>query len=276
MTRMGYTMVDEPHRASADGRAPAGDAPRGREAGTHPAAPAVDEMERGRTEEALRYIGGRLISAQEEERSRIARELHDDLSQRLALLSIELAQVAQLIPAKQRSLRARMQDLWAKAQEISVEVHRISYQLHPSKLEHLGLVSAVKSFCEELDERRGIKITFRGRGIPAGLPKDVALCVFRVVQESLRNVVKHSGAREARVVLRMSGRTLQLSVSDSGAGFDVDSATHRKGLGLISMSERLRLVGGTITIRSQPTRGTEIDIQIPLDEHPRPLNEGLE
>jgi signal transduction histidine kinase len=269
-------MVDVLDRQCADGCAAAQAAPHGHETGAHRAAPAVDEVERRRTEEALRDIGGRLISAQEEERSRIARELHDDLSQRLALLSIELEQVSQLIPARQSNLRSRMQDLWATAQEISVEVHRLSHQLHPSKLEHLGLVSAVRSFCEELDARRGIRINFSSRGVPADLPKDVALCVFRVVQESLRNVVKHSGAQEARVVLGMSGRTMQLSVSDSGAGFDVDSATHKKGLGLISMGERLRLVGGSITIRSLPSRGTRLEIQIPLAENPRPLNGGLE
>lgn len=270
------TTVDVPDRHCADVCTAAEAVARGHEPGTYRAAPAVDEAERRRTEEALRYIGGRLINAQEEERSRIARELHDDLSQRLALLSIELEQVSQLIPARQHNLRSRMQDLWATAQEISVEVRRISHQLHPSKLEHLGLVAAVKSFCEELDERRGVKIAFRSRDIPADLPKEVALCVFRVVQESLRNVVKHSGAQEARVVLGMSGQTVQLCVSDSGAGFDVDSATHRKGLGLISMKERLRLVGGSLTIRSRPTRGTQLDIQIPLGEYPRPFNGGLE
>src|SRR6201986_2716867 len=169
-------------------------------------------------EAALRDLGGRLIRAQEEERSRIARELHDDLSQRLALLSIELEQLSQKIPARQGDLSSRIQDAWAKAQEISVEVHRISYQLHPSKLEHLGLALAVKSFCDELSARHGVKITFRNRGVPAALPKDVALCVFRIAQEALRNVVRHSGAPEARVTLDMAGRAVRLCVSDSGGG----------------------------------------------------------
>lgn len=217
-------------------------------------------------EAALRDLGGRLIRAQEEERSRIARELHDDLSQRLALLSIELEQLSQKIPARQGDLRARIQDAWAKAQEISVEIHRISYQLHPSKLEHLGLASAVKSCCDELSARHGVRITFRDRGVPAALPKDVALCVFRIAQEALRNVVRHSGAPEARVVLGMAGRAVHLCVSDSGAGFDVEAAAQKKGLGLVSMTERLRLVGGELTIRSRPSRGTQIDALVPLAE----------
>ena len=276
MIQMPDIMVDVGGTGCADGCAGRQAVPGEREPDAHPAVPNVDHTERRRTEDALRDISGRLINAQEEERSRIARELHDDLSQRLALLSIELEQVSQIIPARQSSLRARMKDLWAKAQEISVEVHRISHQLHPSKLEHLGLVAAIKSFCEELEARRGIRIRFSAGGVPADLPKDVALCVFRVAQESLRNVVKHSGAREARVVLGVSGQIVQLSVSDSGAGFDVDSSAHRKGLGLVSMTERLRLVGGDITIRSQPSRGTHLDIRIPLTEHPRPLDGGLE
>ena len=217
-------------------------------------------------EAALRDLGGRLIRAQEEERSRIARELHDDLSQRLALLSIELEQLTQKIPARQGDLRARIQGAWAKAQEISVEVHRISYQLHPSKLEHLGLVPAVKSFCDELSSRHGIRITFRNRGVSAALPKDVALCVFRIAQEALRNVVRHSGAPEARIVLGMASRSVQLCVSDSGAGFDVEAAARKKGLGLVSMTERLRLVGGELTISSRPSRGTQIEARVPVAE----------
>jgi signal transduction histidine kinase len=217
-------------------------------------------------EAALHDLGGRLIRAQEEERSRIARELHDDLSQRLALLSIELEQLSRKIPVRQGDLRARIQDAWAKAQEISVEIHRISYQLHPSKLEHLGLASAVKSCCDELSARHGISITFRNRGVPAALPKDVALCVFRIAQEALRNFIRHSGAPEARVVLGMAGRAVRLSVSDSGAGFDVEAAAQKKGLGLVSMTERLRLVGGELTIRSSPSRGTQIDARVPLAE----------
>ncbi len=270
--QMPDTLINVSCRGGVEGCVAAGLATSERE----PGGAQEYDTERRRTEEALRDLGGRLISAQEEERSRIARELHDDLSQRLALLSIELEQVSQMIPARQSALRARMQGLWAKAQEISVEVRRISHQLHPSKLEHLGLVAAARSFCEELDQRRGIRIAFSASGIPADLPKDVALCVYRVVQESLRNVVKHSGAREARVVLGMSERTVHLSVSDSGAGFDVDSATHRKGLGLISMRERLRLVGGVITIRSRPSHGTHLDIRIPLTENPQPLDGEME
>jgi signal transduction histidine kinase len=124
----------------------------------------------------------------------------------------------------------------------------------------------VKSCCDELSARHGVRITFRDRGVPAALPMDVALCVFRIAQEALRNVVRHSGSPEARVVLSMAGRAVRLCVSDSGAGFDIEAAARKKGLGLVSMTERLRLVGGELAIRSGPTRGTEIDARVPLAE----------
>lgn len=223
-----------------------------------------DITRRRQAEEELRYLGGRLISAQEEERSRIARELHDDLNQRMALLSIEMEQLGQKIPRKQQHLRSGLQALWMRVQEISGEIHRLSYQLHPAKLDHLGLAAALNSFCEELSARHELRIEFRQRGFPAALPKDITLCVFRIAQESLRNVIKHSGAGRAQVVLERTEREVRLRVLDAGSGFDPESAKTKKGLGLISMRERLRLVGGKISIKSQPEHGTEIDVVVPL------------
>jgi signal transduction histidine kinase len=223
-----------------------------------------DITRRRQAEEELRYLGGRLISVQEEERSRIARELHDDLNQRMALLSIEMEQLGQKIPRKQHQLRSGLQALWTRVQEISGEIHRLSYQLHPSKLDHLGLASALNSFCEELSARHEIRIEFRHNGFPAILPDDITLCVFRIGQEGLRNVIKHSGARRAQVVLERTEREVRLRVLDAGSGFDPQSAKTKKGLGLISMRERLRLVGGKISIKSQPEHGTEIDVVVPL------------
>jgi signal transduction histidine kinase len=214
-------------------------------------------------EEALRDLGGRLITAQEEERSRVARELHDDLNQRMALLSIELEQLSQAIPAGQDNIRQSIQNVWARAQEISSEIHRVSYQLHPSKLDHLGLVAAVKSLCLELGAHHEIKISFKEQGGIGLLPKDLTLCLFRIIQESCRNAIKHSGAREARVVLVGTPHVIRLSVSDNGRGFDVGSLESRNGLGLISMRERLRLVGGTISIHSS-VRGTKIEVSVPV------------
>ena len=227
----------------------------------------IDITERKQTEAALRDLSGRLITAQEEERKRIARELHDDLNQRMALLSIELEQLGQQIPQKQGNLLRRVRGLRAKAQEISTEIHGLSYRLHPFKLDHLGLAAALKSFCEELSASQGLKIEFCHQGFPATLPADVTLCVFRIAQESLRNVTKHSGAGEAQVVLEKTGAAVRLTVSDTGRGFDTESETMKRGLGFISMRERLRLVGGEITIHSQPGRGTRIDVLVPLTVH---------
>jgi signal transduction histidine kinase len=214
-------------------------------------------------EETLRDLGGRLITAQEEERSRVARELHDDLNQRMALLSVELEQLSQRMPASQSGLRLSINNLWERAQEISSEIHRVAYQLHPSKLDHLGLVAAVKSHCLELAAHHEIKIAFREKGCSGLIPKDVTLCLFRIIQESFRNIIKHSGASEASVVLVGTPQAIHLSVSDTGRGFDVDSLVSKSGLGLISMRERLRLVGGAISIHST-SQGTTIEVSVPL------------
>jgi len=226
----------------------------------------IDITERKQTEAALLDLGTRLIGAQEEERRRVARELHDDLNQRMALLSIDLEQLAQDLPRGQNHLRTRLKNLWANAQEISAEIHRVSYQLHPSKLDHLGLAAAVKSFCQELAGRHKIKVKFQCQGLPAILPKEMTLCLFRIVQESLNNVIKHSGSPEAEVVLESTGQSIRLSVSDGGCGFDLEASRVHRGLGLISMQERLRGIGGELTIHSQPSRGTRIEVSVPLSE----------
>ncbi len=224
----------------------------------------IDITDRKLTEERLRELSGRLIRAQEEERSRVARELHDDLNQRMALLSIELEQLKQKVPKGLEDVRELVRDLWTNAQEISTEIHRLSYQLHPSKLDHLGLAAAVKSLCDELAEHHGIQINFGQSGFPATISKDITLCVFRVVQEALRNVIKHSGAQSARVVLDLSDTAVRLTVSDTGCGFDVNDEQSKRGLGLVSMGERLRLVGGEIAIYSEPHCGTQIEVSVPL------------
>lgn len=224
----------------------------------------IDITERKQTEEKLRELSGRLINAQEEERSRVARELHDDLNQRMALLSIELEQLAQKIPAGENDIQRRISDLKTNAQEISSEIHRLSYRLHPSKLDHLGLAPAVKSLCDELSQHHGMQIEFSTKGFPATLPKDVTLCVFRIAQESLNNVIKHSGVEEARVTLVKNDDAIRLTISDFGRGFDTNSELSTRGLGFISMKERLRLVGGKIAIHSEPLCGTQIDVLVPL------------
>jgi len=223
-----------------------------------------DVTRRRRAEEELRNIGGRLINAQEEERTRLARELHDDLSQRLALLSLEIDQMRPQIQPGQRGLNDSVDRLSKKTQELGSDIHRLSYQLHPFKLDHLGLSAAIESLCGELSIHRDLEITFRKQGFPAVLPEDVTLCAFRIAQESLHNVVKHSGASEAQVVVTKTTSGLRLRISDNGVGFDVELVKRKKRLGLISIKERLRLVGGKISIRSQPHKGTQIEVLIPL------------
>ena len=223
-----------------------------------------DVTRRRQAEEELRNIGGRLINAQEEERTRLARELHDDLSQRLALLSLEIEQMRPQIPAGQNGLNNSVDRLSKKTQELGSDIHRLSYQLHPFKLDHLGLSAAIESLCVELSAHRDLEIKFRKQGFPAVLPEDVTLCAFRIAQESLHNVVKHSGASEAQVVITKTASVVRLRISDNGVGFDVELVKRKKRLGLISIKERLRLVDGKISIRSQPNKGTQIDVSIPL------------
>jgi len=227
----------------------------------------IDISERKHAEEALKCLGRRLIAAQEEERKRVARELHDDLNQRMAVLTIELEQLAQTLQ-KTSSLHKGLLKLRLEAQEISTDIHRLSYRLHPSKLDHLGLAAAVKSLCDELPLTKigNPRVHFHQSGLPADLPKDVTLCLFRIAQEGLRNCVKHSGAESVKVVLTKTDHAICLSVSDNGCGFDTRSAVMEKGLGFISMQERLRLVGGEIKISSQARRGVRIDASIPLNK----------
>ncbi|HSE33421.1 MAG TPA: PAS domain S-box protein [Pyrinomonadaceae bacterium] len=221
----------------------------------------IDISERKRAEEALKYLGSRLIAAQEEERKRVARELHDDLSQRMAVLSIEMEQLGQRIE-KPFTLRKHFQRLQLQAQEIASDIHRLSYKLHPSKLDHLGLAAAVKSLCEGQNGKA--RIHFHQSGFPADLPKDATLCIFRIAQEVLRNCAKHSGADSVQVLLTKTDHAIRLSIADNGCGFDTKSEVMEKGLGFLSMRERLRLVGGEISIYSQPRRGTRIEVSVPL------------
>jgi signal transduction histidine kinase len=153
--------------------------------------------------------------------------------------------------------------LQERVHEISADIHRISYRLHPSKLDHLGLAAAIGSLCKEISDGRKLRVEFSQTGFPVEPPKEVTLCLFRIAQESLRNCVKHSGARLARVTLGHTSREIRLSVSDNGCGFDTESGAMQKGLGFTSMRERLRLLEGVIEVQSQPMRGTVIEVSVP-------------
>ena len=221
----------------------------------------MDVTDRKAAERSLIEMTGRLIRAQEEERCRLARELHDDFNQRLALLAIGLERLGQTFAGETTAL-AQVSDLCRLTHEIASDVHRLSHQLHSAKLEHLGLVPAIKGLCRELSEQYGTQIHFVHRNVPRTMAKEAALCLFRVVQEALKNTIKHSGVRKSQLELFGDRGTLHLCVSDAGAGFDLQSVAAKGHLGLISMQERVRAAGGTIAVESRPSKGTRISVHL--------------
>ena len=207
-------------------------------------------------------LAGRLLQAQEDERRRIAREMHDDWTQRLAVLAIDAAKLeTQLDPSS--NAHRQLQEMRGELVRLSEDVHALSRQLHPSILDDLGLVDALRSECASVTRREGVAVAYRSDDVTASLPKDVALCVYRVAQEALRNVVKHAGTEEARVSLIGSGRELILTVQDRGVGFDAAEVRSREGLGLSSMGERVRLVRGELSVDSEPGQGTTVTVRVP-------------
>jgi signal transduction histidine kinase len=212
----------------------------------------------------LRSLTGRLLQAQESERRRLARELHDDLNQGLALLAVHLDLLGQKPPEFGARFAERMREMSDRVKQLSSVVHDLSAALHPSKLEQLGLVAAVRGLCKELAQAHGLAIEFADQAMPSSIPDETALCLYRIAQEALSNVIKHSGARHAHVELSGDEGGVSLRIVDDGAGFDCDRPESKEGLGLVSMRERSRLVGGAITIDSRPSAGTRIDVHVPL------------
>jgi PAS domain S-box-containing protein len=211
-------------------------------------------------EEALSDLSRKLIESQEQERARIGRELHDDINQRLAMLSVELEQLQE----NPSEIQPRLQELRRQMAEVSDDVQALSHDLHSSKLEYLGVVAGMKGWCKEFGERQRMDIGFKNDA-PGALPLEIGLSLFRVLQEALHNVIKHSGVRRVEVELREDASEIHLLISDSGKGFDVAAALRGKGLGLTSMRERVRLMSGTITIESTPMGGTVIHVRVPLE-----------
>src|SRR5271156_274313 len=226
----------------------------------------TDITQRKQEERERLTLSGQLIHAQEEERSRLARELHDDFNQRLAMLAVDLERASQMIADSPLDAKERLRDLWNRAAELGDDLHSLSHRLHSSTLESLGLILGLSSLCHEFTEQQGIQVDFAHENISRGINPDVALCVFRIVQEALRNVKKHSGANRAEVCLRAEDDQLYLSVSDAGVGFDNRQPSNRSGLGIRSMEERLRLLGGRIDIVSQRNRGTTLNVHLPCKE----------
>ena len=212
----------------------------------------------------LKRLAAGLIQAQEEERQRIARDLHDDFNQRLGLLDSQLAELERRLPASATQLRKTARELQQQAGALADDATRLAYGLHPSIVEHLGLVPALRSLCDEFLRAEQLQVEFVPHLVPKSIPHNVSLCLYRVAQEGLRNVARHSGSKRARVVLRGLKGEVGFSIADDGVGFDTQSPRVRQGLGLVGMQERLHAVAGSLTIQTQPGSGTQIDVRVPL------------
>jgi len=224
--------------------------------------------ERNRAEGVISVVNRRLIEAQEQERSRIARELHDDIGQRVALLAVTLEELRK--SPGDSSAEAQIGALSQQVSDIAADIHSLSHELHSSKLEYLGLAAAMRGFCEEFAIQEDVEIAFESRNFPRTLSTAVSLCLFRVLQEALRNAAKHSGAGHFEVRLWGTPREGHLTVTDGGVGFDRRASIEGHGLGLISMEERLKLVNGTLSIESRSKRGTVVHARVPI-----PLQEDI-
>jgi signal transduction histidine kinase len=226
---------------------------------------AFDVTERKEVEQERLEISGRLIRAQEEERRSVARELHDDFSQRVALQATELQMILDAVGKPQSNVSKRLRELLRSMNELGTDLHSLSHSLHSSKLETLGLSLSVSSFCREFSKRHKIQIAFDQGALPEPMPSETALCIFRVVQEGLQNVNKHSHASRVEVHLTGGSSEISLILSDNGVGFDLSQKYASNGIGILSMKERARMLCGTFEIQSAPMKGTLITVKIPLN-----------
>ena len=225
---------------------------------------AADRRSRRLLEWQLRELTGRLVHAHEQERIRIARELHDGVAQGLAVLALDLRRLAEEREDGEVDIRNELGQVSMRVAELGAELHRVSHELHPALLEQLGLEAAIRAYGTELSKVRRLDVEFQVGAVPDQLPADIALCLYRVTQEALNNVVRHSGAQSATVSLAAVHDEIALAVTDSGLGFDQRSAGAKATLGLKSMRERVRLVNGHIRVDSIEGQGTCIDVRVPL------------
>jgi len=221
----------------------------------------LQRRRRRAAEQSSLNLGSRLITANEDERRRVARELHDDLAQRLARLSIDAGYLA-ANPGGEAAIEL-LQRLQPELVSISKDVHEMSHRLHPSLIDDLGIVAALRAECERVRRRHDVDLVDRIEELREPVPKDQALCIYRIVQEALVNAVRHAHADSIEVSLASEGRSLMLEVRDNGVGFDTMSHASGHGLGLASMRERAKLVGGSLNIRSRPGHGTTVSLVIP-------------
>lgn len=221
----------------------------------------ADEQSIRQQREDLRNLSARLMTAQDDERRRIARDLHDDLSQQLAFLAMDLGR-AGMNPAAQ-GIVSELRPLQVRAAEIAQAVRRISHQLHPSVLDDIGLEAALEQYCEEFEERSGIAARFTSRNVPESLRPEVARSIYHIAQECLHNVSKHSRTETVSVTLEFADDMLRLMVKDQGIGLHVDQPG-TKGIGFVAMQERANLVNGRLSIQSETGAGTEVSVEVPM------------
>jgi signal transduction histidine kinase len=216
----------------------------------------------GRNE--LRALAAKLIQAQAEERQRVSRELHDDLSQKIAKLQFDVETLEQHLPPDPKEGRKRLLNIRDGIEMLSNDVRRIAHELHPSSLDHLGITVALRSYIREFTEREGIPVRFTSRKVPAKISAEIASTLYRIVQEALHNVAKHAGKTSVSIGLTGKSNQLSLSIQDHGIGFDVHSLQNKGGLGLISMKERARLIHGEFSLETLPGHGATITVHVPL------------
>jgi PAS domain S-box-containing protein len=225
---------------------------------------AIDITDLKTARATLSNLNRRLMEAQEQERSRLARELHDDVCQQMTVLALDLDHLGKNIPESEADARQQAKNLHDEVSALASHVSGISHRLHSSKLDVLGLAAAAGTFCNEFSSRAGVIVEFVHESVPRTLPPDVAINLFRVLQEALSNAAKHSGASRCYVSLRRTNGQLQLAVRDEGKGFDTEAAVASSGLGLVSMQERLKLVNGGVHIESKVGAGTTVRATVPL------------
>ena len=215
-------------------------------------------------QEELRALTAKLIGAQEAEGKHLARELHDDFGQKLAVLGMEMAALAQRASSTDKELCVQLQEFTAQIGACVKDLHHISRRLHPAILDDLGLALALKNECAAFSEQHGIPTRFDPKAIPPSVPDDISLCLYRVAQECLRNAGKHAKATHVRIALSGSADEIAMEITDVGKGFDLEKTRGKGRLGLISMEERVRMVNGAFSIRSQPGKGTLVKVRVPM------------
>ena len=227
---------------------------------------AHDVRRRKRDQEKLQALAAQLLNVQEEERRRIARDLHDDITQKLAMLGIEFGLINRELVQANRAGEERMAGMHERILQISEDVRQISHQLHPSVLEHSGLAPALEAFGRETGKQTGIAVTVTARDVPARIPRAIATGLYRVAQEALRNIAKHASAKSTAITLSGESGLLRLTIIDDGIGFDADAQEGNPGLGMVSMQERVRLLDGVLTVQSEPGEGTRVEVSVRLPE----------